>query len=582
MAPNYKPDDPIEGGRVYTELSSADLESRADVDAADGNDPTGYTVAHEFLRRIESSVKSDPTDDALASPVRSGLGSVPIDAFGFELAVSTTAAGATPFGLSSGFVGISVVWFPDPDPGVAAGPHAYLFARYENGSVHPIIQSASEPLPGCVFVANVADAGSTELSPSDWETALATVGVGAGEDREHPFVAGEAMLFSNPTPRLLYREYAPSPGGSQVMFAFGSTIAVTPITVDSPASGIVSVQRPEQVVTSRYEHDQWLFEHLGFLEAPAGSTWQPTGHAFSKQGSIDVPHWAGSSRERPNMSLVLSTLAEEDVWLANRDPWTKFEEDLGDFQLDRLEAYYQFTNANSVFNVTLPDEAEDAAADESAWSAVFISYVVGRSGVPSDAGFAFSVRHITYIAHAHLNRKNADRTKPFWLYEPGEITPRKGDILCKLRTGGRDVDFSVLDSFIQPSSADGTDYEMAQSDQDIRGGTHCDIVVRTETVDGDSYLETVGGNTFDYRVPTVDTVGRKRWKADANGNWVMVGTDNVELGGGSTTANEIVDESEKEYDGQSEDEYTHTIWEPPNSYESYENRVFGFIRNVST
>lgn len=565
MAANYNPDDPIEGGRVYSDLSESELQTRANAGHS------GYTVAHEFLTRLEGELKDDSTDSHLGGTVKNGLTGVPIDALGFEVEVDAAAA-ATPFDPIQGTIGIAVVWFTDPPQGVSTGPHVYLFTRYESGSPAPLgpAPNQSAPLEGCFFVVNGGGKSATSLSPVEWESVLPAVGVGAGAGQEHPFIGGEAMLYpATSVQRFLRSDLAAS--ATTVLFVFGSTFAVGPPESGHSFRVDASVRRPFTILDSRYAHDQWLLEQLGFLEAPAGSSWTGSGHSSSKQGAVRIPHWSGSSSDRPRMSLALAALAEEDYWLSNRDPWTKFEENDGQDQLERITAYYQFTIDNSVFNVTLPDEAVKATEDKRAWSAVFISYVVGKSGVEKDAGFAFSIRHITYIAHAHLNRKNADRSKPFWLYRPEEIDPRKGDILCKLRKGGRDVDFGVLDGYIEPSPGD-QDYQMAKSDTEIKGGTHCDIVVRSETVDGSRYLETIGGNTFDYRVPTVDTAGRKRWKEDADGNWIMVGTDNKELGGGSTTPNSVFDPSE------SEDK---TAWEPHSNYEDNENKVFGFIRDVS-
>lgn len=61
------------------------------------------------------------------------------------------------------------------------------------------------------------------------------------------------------------------------------------------------------------------------------------------------------------------------------------------------------------------------------------------------------------------------------------------------------------------------------------GPSHTDIVVNTETKNGTEFLETVGGNTYDYETKSYDTVGRKRWKLK-DGAWVMVDGNDAELG----------------------------------------------------
>lgn len=546
MSTRPDPDDRIVGGRVFKELSIANLRTRANAGKS------GYTVARDFLDQIDGKLTQD---------VRSELAEANIDALGFEIEVNATAGGSPPFAGVTGLIGISVVWFTNTSQGVTDDPQIYLFAKWGAGGVEPLRKTAT-PLGGCFFVVNDSGTGQSSLGPAVWESVLPNVGVGQTTTRG-PLLAGTAFLVAISVQNaLLYLMHRTNGDVANALFTFGTGFTVVP-GEDSPFA----------ITGSAYKHAQWLLERLEFLERPHGQTWTPPEHKFWKNAGVSIPTWSGSlGYSQPRMSLVFSTLSEEDDWIKNDNPATKFEENSGPDQLKKLEQYYKVTDTNSTLSMkTLlgrePEaEAKEARDDKSAWSAVFISYVVYQSGVRKNAGFAFSFRHITYIAHAYLNRKNKDMKKPFWLYESGEIDPKKGDILCKNRKGGGTLTFGDFKKFVKPSSGK-QPYEMAQPDKDIKGRTHCDIVVRAETIKGRKFLETVGGNTYDYRAQTVDTAGRKRWMQKDNGDWVMVGADNKELGKGSSTKNVVHDPSEPDPADRNP-----TIWKPK------VDTVFGFIR----
>lgn len=549
-------DERIVGGRVFQKITVNGLRTRADAGTS------GYTVAHDFLNRIHGKL----TDAA-----RNRLAQENIDALGFEVEVDASAGGSPPFSeVTTGLIGISVVWFTNVAQGVTRDPQIYLFTKWVRGPSFvgrfgPLRQGPVQP-NGCFFVVNDSGTGPSALGPNEWEARFPSVGA--------PLLSGGLALIPGSIGDALLYHLTLDPG-SHPLFTFGTRFAVVP-----------GEKRPFRITGSTYDHDQWLLERFEFLERPHGQTWTPPPHEFFGTPP-SIPEWSATYNSRPRMSLVLSALNEEDDWIKNDNPETKYEEDegaVGGHPHQKLVAYYTFTRDNSAFNFNPVQWANRARNDRNAWSAVFISYVVNESGVPRNAGFVFSIRHITYIAHACRNRKNSDRSKPFWLYKPDEIDPVKGDIMCMNRGGGGDrFSFEVVrNRFLVENPGGDPPYRMRYDDDNgnFSGITHCDIVVKAETIDGTEYLETIGGNTYDYRarpahprdrvdnnVGTVDTVGRKRWKLK-DGTWVMVGTDNTELGQGSSNPNEIKDVGDP-------DDETPTIWQPRT------NDVFAFIRDVS-
>lgn len=257
-----------------------------------------------------------------------------------------------------------------------------------------------------------------------------------------------------------------------------------------------------------------------------------------------VQGWEGVDRDHMNrfiealewkQGIVENARGEEQDWRTD-------DSKAGEASMpDKMEDYY-----GAVGQWAVDSYAEGASDDSEPWSAAFISYVVKQAGVTEADGFEFSVAHLRYVVHALLNRKNEDLDRPFWLYEPDEVRPQVGDILCKNRGGGFTADRLANTYIEEDPSGDGTEYRI-KPDASIGGVSHCDVVVSTEEgPDGTLFFETLGGNTYDYEEEMYDTVGRKRWKVTDDGP-VLV-----------NAAGEVSD-----------------VWDPD------EDRVFGFIRVVA-
>lgn len=115
-----------------------------------------------------------------------------------------------------------------------------------------------------------------------------------------------------------------------------------------------------------------------------------------------------------------------------------------------------------------------AFLSDTPWSAVFVTYVMNRAGVP---GFHGSASHIDYVRAAHLQPE----TSPYLLADPDATAPAPGDLLCYARM--RNVlGYPGLRSFLDDGAAQGLNM-------------HCDIVV-TANPGGDNRLYLVGGNVL--------------------------------------------------------------------------------------
>lgn len=88
--------------------------------------------------------------------------------------------------------------------------------------------------------------------------------------------------------------------------------------------------------------------------------------------------------------------------------------------------------------------AAEAASNQQAWSAAFISFCVERGAehatIEGDP-FGRSVLHSNYIAAAKRNRMTRNFANPFWLYRLDEVRPEVGDFLCKNRPGVDSITF---------------------------------------------------------------------------------------------------------------------------------------------
>jgi hypothetical protein len=118
------------------------------------------------------------------------------------------------------------------------------------------------------------------------------------------------------------------------------------------------------------------------------------------------------------------------------------------------------------------------------WSAVFVSWVMARAGLP---GFAHSARHVDYVRQAWR-----DGTGPYRVADPDAEPPAVGDLLCYARTG-------------QAYGVAGFRAWLERS-----GGAlamHCDIVVST----ANARARLVGGNVLQgvtMRVLPLNSSGR--------------------------------------------------------------------------
>lgn len=108
------------------------------------------------------------------------------------------------------------------------------------------------------------------------------------------------------------------------------------------------------------------------------------------------------------------------------------------------------------------------------WSAVFVSFVMNRAGVP---GFHGSASHIDYVRDA-FRRPDAN---PYLFMDPDTTPPARGDLLCFARM--RNVlGYAGMRAFLESGSGDGLNM-------------HCDIVVAADP-GGDKKLYLVGGNVL--------------------------------------------------------------------------------------
>jgi hypothetical protein len=105
------------------------------------------------------------------------------------------------------------------------------------------------------------------------------------------------------------------------------------------------------------------------------------------------------------------------------------------------------------------------------WSAVFISYVMTRAGVP---GFGPSIRHVDYVRDAY---RQGDRG-PYRFTDPYTEAPSTGDLLCFSRTS-------------QVFGVQGFRQWLDRSYTDMMP-MHCDIVVSTDA----THARLVGGNVL--------------------------------------------------------------------------------------
>ena len=108
------------------------------------------------------------------------------------------------------------------------------------------------------------------------------------------------------------------------------------------------------------------------------------------------------------------------------------------------------------------------------WSAAFVSYVMGRAGVP---GFRPSASHFDFVRDAYLHVGGS----PFRFSDPDIEKPGAGDLLCFARISSVVLGHQGLKDFL---------------DRDPNGSLnmHCEVVVAANP--GNGKLHLVGGNVL--------------------------------------------------------------------------------------
>ncbi|MBE9604928.1 DUF2272 domain-containing protein [Acetobacteraceae bacterium H6797] len=124
-----------------------------------------------------------------------------------------------------------------------------------------------------------------------------------------------------------------------------------------------------------------------------------------------------------------------------------------------------------------------------AWSAAFVSYVMGRAGVP-DTAFPPSAAHAFYIDSLLYAASYDHATAPFLPHDPQDYAPRPGDLICANRAN--------------TTRLAGWRDRMAETGQ-FRP-LHCDVVV----ANGGGVVQAIGGNVL-------DAVVLRRFPADRSG-----------------------------------------------------------------
>lgn len=108
------------------------------------------------------------------------------------------------------------------------------------------------------------------------------------------------------------------------------------------------------------------------------------------------------------------------------------------------------------------------------WSAVFVSFVMNRVGVP---GFRASASHVDYVRDTYVH----PQTSPYVLADPDTTRPAQGDLLCYARMR-EPLGHEGLRRFLERDAKAGLDM-------------HCDIVVAADA-ERASRLYLVGGNVL--------------------------------------------------------------------------------------
>ena len=141
------------------------------------------------------------------------------------------------------------------------------------------------------------------------------------------------------------------------------------------------------------------------------------------------------------------------------------------------------------------------------WSAVFVTYVMNRAGLP---GFHGSASHIDYVRAAFRDPQGG----PYSFADPDTTPARPGDMLCFARTRST-YGYSGMRSLLASGNGDGL-------------AMHCDIVVAASP-GGDNRLYLVGGNVLQgvtMRVLALNRAGLPWGLPRRNGNEADCRPDN--------------------------------------------------------
>lgn len=119
-----------------------------------------------------------------------------------------------------------------------------------------------------------------------------------------------------------------------------------------------------------------------------------------------------------------------------------------------------------------PSPACRAFIIDNPWSAVFVSWVMSKAGLP---GFRASASHVDYVRSAYLR----PQASAYRFLDPAGAKPATGDLLCYVRIPGRAYGHAGLLAAVR---SDGGGLNM-----------HCEIVVAANP-DNDGIAYLVGGN----------------------------------------------------------------------------------------
>ncbi|MEG0349023.1 MAG: DUF2272 domain-containing protein [Acinetobacter sp.] len=132
----------------------------------------------------------------------------------------------------------------------------------------------------------------------------------------------------------------------------------------------------------------------------------------------------------------------------------------------------------------------DEHGNDIAWSAAFVSWVVGeaQNNVSAYSNFLFSIRHSEFVNDSIGARFKEDISKPFWGYRINEQMPTLGDIIQRNRIGGS-VSFSYAENHSQYESHSDIVVEVTSDVVRVIGGNVNDSVrIKEYGLDSEGYI----------------------------------------------------------------------------------------------